>query len=441
MENRSNTKLTRQQQEWQKALMQKSEEELKTMLNEEGIYGAELIRFVRKELTGRVAGSRCQKTAEEIREEEERLRCEEEERLHAEEEKQQRLAVERAAEAARREAQNRKLAKQAGIIAAIVVVVGSVIGLLVWNQTPERLLERGRKALATGNEGKAEKFFKQAAETEKDAAFELWRMKKSYYYLKKAADLHHSAACGLYGEKLMKDGTCAGAVPYLKNALNASATVVYSENSDHLFENYLHYLLGCAYWANRDWKAARNELEKAADNGYTDAMVRLGDWYLCRGELRDYTKALEYYENAPANWPGVKEKRQVLRDLKKYGRNFSSDSWSNMRFYGEHSYWEQKSVRRGIVKNKETGYRYFGRFSSSAAFLSGLGIIANETGSIYAGNIKVNSTKSGYTLSYSGKGSETDPFSGAIKTGQWKDDRLVDSYTLTDIFGQTENKQ
>ena len=71
MENKQNITLTRQQQEWQKALMQKSEDELREMLNEEDVYDAAFLRFVREELTGRVAGLRRRKTAGEIRKEEE----------------------------------------------------------------------------------------------------------------------------------------------------------------------------------------------------------------------------------------------------------------------------------------------------------------------------------------------------------------------------------
>lgn len=437
MENKQNIKLTPQQQEWQRALMQKSEDELRVILNEEDIYGPEFLRFAREELTGRVTGKRRRKTGEEIREEEEQQRREEEERWRQEEEEQQRLVAERAAEAARREEQNRKLAKRAGIIAAIVVIVGIGIGLIVWNNTDKRLLVRGRNALADGDKEKAEKFFERAAETNGDAAFELWKIKKTAYYLKKAADYYNLVACGLYGEILMKSKSYAEAIPYLKKALLASAIDPQHEKY-RLLGNYLHYLLGCAHWGSRNWNEARDEFINAVNGGYTEAKVRLGDWYLCRGELHDYQKAIECYENAPANWPGVKEKRQVLRDLKKYERNFSSDNWSNMRFYGEHSYWEQKSVRRGIAKNKETGYRFLGRFNPKSVLLSGLGIIANEDGSIYVGNIKVNSTKSGYTPSYSGKGSFTDSFSGAISTGQWKNNSLVGSSTVTDIFGHTE---
>lgn len=100
MENRQDMTLTRQQQEWQKALMQKSEDELREMLNEEDVYDAAFLRFVREELTGRVAGLRRRKTAGEIRQEEEEQRRQEEEQRQREEEERQRLAAERAAEAA-----------------------------------------------------------------------------------------------------------------------------------------------------------------------------------------------------------------------------------------------------------------------------------------------------------------------------------------------------
>lgn len=167
------------EKEMRKALWVKSDEELKTIINESGIYGKGLVQAAREELTARATGKSRQKTAEEIEREEAEQQRLEQERLQKEKEEQERKRKEAEAEAARRNAIARKQAKRAGIIVGCILVVGALVGFFIWNNTDERLVERGRNALAKGNEEKAEKLFERAEKTNKDAAYELWLLKKT----------------------------------------------------------------------------------------------------------------------------------------------------------------------------------------------------------------------------------------------------------------------
>lgn len=411
------------------ALLMKSDDELRAIINESGIYGKELIRAAREELTARVAGKSRQKSEEEIRAEEERQRREEEERRRQAEEGRRRKEAEAIAERARRKAVAHRRAKRVSIIAVCIVVVGAVVGFFIWNNTDERLVERGQKALAEGNHEKAEKLFERAENTSADAAYELWKLKWSDYYLIKAADLGHDEACKVYGKQLIQQSKFDYAIFYLKKANRVAEQ---------------QYLLGCAYWAVKNWDAAQKALEAAVDRGYTRANVWLGDWYLCQGELKDYLKALEYYEAAPSDWPGIQEKRQVLRDLKERNRNFETDRWKGAQFWGEGQIvwnnWQSRtrSVRRGIYKNTESKYRFIGKFNTTGKLLSGLGIVVYRDGSVYVGHIQVvNAKNNKYSIYYTGHGVHTDSY-GVIETGTWKKDKLVGSYTRTNIFGETE---
>ncbi len=413
------------------ALLMKSDDELKAIINESGIYGKELVCAAREELTARVAGKSRQKTQEEILKEEEEQRRIEEERLQREKEEALRKQEAAKAEMARRKALARKQAKRAGIILSGVLIVGAIVGFFVWNNTDERLVERGQKALAAGNEEKATKLFERAEDTNAEAAYELWKLKKTNYYLEKAADLGHDEACAQYAVYLLREGAGSRAIHY------------FSKISD-LLTGEGQYLLGCAYYMQKNWDAAREAFEVAVNKGNTKANVSLGDWYLCQGELNDYLKALEYYEAAPDDWPGIQEKRQVLRDLKKRDHNFETDRWKGAQFWGEGqtawNNWQShtRSVRRGIYKNIESKHRSIGKFDTTGKLLGGLGIETYSDGQIYVGNIKIKPLKDGYyTTEYSGKGYYTNA-NGTVKSGQRKNGRLTGTYTETNIFGETK---
>lgn len=431
------TLMSEEMEQQQKALSMKSDEELKTIVHEESIYGPEFVRAVRKELTARVAGKRRQKTAEEIRHEEEEERKAEAERQLKEEEERARREAERAVEAERIAAANKRMARRAAVIVPIVLALVALIGFFLWNNTAGRLTERGRQALANDRE-KAKKLLERAADKEITgvAAFELYNMNNSDYYLKKAADHGHIEANAVYGKQLLKGEKYAQAIPYLSRGLYDNA------------DAEKHYLLGCAYFATGQTDAAKAALEEATQKGCREAYARLGDWYLCCGRVYDFEKALKCYQNAPRDWPGIIEKRQVLEDLQKrasrsgWGDGFGGDSWDNgnQRFYGEGSNYGTRSVLRGIYYQNPESHRIYGKFSASKRLLNGMGILSYKDGRIYAGNLNVVSKGNSYTVYYSGKGTMTYS-TGTTRKGMWKNDQLTGSFTGTDIFGHTISYQ
>lgn len=419
--------------ELQKAFSQKSDKELRSIVNEEDIYGKKFLDAAREELTGRVMGTRQQKTAEDIRFEEEQERLAEEERLRQEEEERVLRMAEQAAEAERIAAVNRRLMGRIAFIVPCVLAITLLIMFFFWNNTFPRLLERGRTALEQGDRAKAEELFQRAVkkETDGEASYELYKLTDNDFRLKQAADCGHSTAALLYGTQLLKREMWRLATEYLEKA------------SDYNSER--NYMLGCAYFVLQRSTQAKNAWERASVQGHLMANARLGDWYLCYGKVEDFEKALEYYLNAPKVCPGIAEKIKVLKDLQKqasrsgWGEGFSSDSWDGyeQRFYGESSYWGDKSVLRGIYWRKDGSCRYYGKFSSNKRLLNGLGIATYSNGNVYVGNLKVVSDKGNtYHVYYSGQGTLTHS-NGTIKIGQWKNDRLIGKYTETDLFGQT----
>lgn len=425
------TTIRDKERELQKALSQKSDEELRTIVSEEDLYDENFLRAVREELTGRVAGIRRQKNAEDFRREEEQERREEEERARREEEERTRLAVERAARAERIAAANRRLLRRIAVIVPCVLAVTAVIVFFVWNNSFPRLLERGHAAVEQGDETKAKKLFLRAAGKEKEggiAAYELYKLLDDNSRLKEAADRGHGEAAMVYGKQLLKKENWTLAAKYLEKS--------YSYNSQR------DYLLGCAYFASGERDKAKKSWEQATSRGYPLAPIRLGDWYLCYGNVQDFSKALEYYRSGPQDFPGVADKIKVLEDLQKqasrsgWGEGFTSESWEGgkFRFYGEsNSSWEQKSVLRGIYSNQDS-HRFYGKFSSSKILLSGQGIISYRDGSIYVGNLKVVTKGNNYDVYCSGQGTISSPF-GKTKSGQWKANNLIGKYSETDLFG------
>ncbi|MFR3328799.1 MAG: hypothetical protein ACLTSL_01285 [Odoribacter splanchnicus] len=438
MENRQNIILTRQQQEWQKALMQKSEDELREMLNEEDVYDAAFLRFVREELTGRVAGLRRRKTAGEIRKEEEEQQRQEEEQRQREEEERQRLAAERAAEAARREVENRRLMKKVLIIGITVLVTGGVCGYIIWNNTVQRLIERGEVKYENGEKEEGKNLLMRAFKRDKTgraavSLCDIYHREDSLgmevYYCQQAADAgwgEYAFRYGLYLEEKGADG-----ISYLKKGYDAVDDAEYA-----LEVGRAAYFLGNAAYRNGRTDEAKRYWQKSSEMGCGAGRLAFGDWLLCHGQLRNgYREALACYEDISEDLPGLDDRIRILRDLVRYS-GWSAWSYNNgdvLRAEDINGF-EGKKIKRGVYSRKE-GERFYGKFDAQGYGINAPGIItykySNGAYAIYIGDFRFVNRR----WIRHGKGTYVE-MDRTSRTGKWVNDQPAGEMTVIRAAGK-----
>lgn len=444
MENKQNITLTRQQQEWQKALMQKSEDELREMLNEEDVYDAAFLRFVREELTGRVAGLRRRKTAGEIRKEEEEQRRQEEEQRRQEEEQRQReeeerqrLAAVRAAEAARREVENRRLIKRALIIGITVLVTGGVCGYIIWNNTVQRLIERGEVKYENGEKEEGKNLLMRAFKRDKTgrAAVSLCdiyhredSLSMEVYYCQQAADAgweEYAFRYGLYLEEKGADG-----ISYLKKGYDAVDDAEYT-----LEVGRAAYFLGNAAYRNGRTDEAKRYWKRSAEMGCGAGRLALGDWFLCHGWNYEYREALKWYEDISEDLPGLDNRIRILRDLVRHS-GWSARSYNNGDVLRAEDIngWEGKKIKRGLYSWQD-GSRFYGKFDAQGNGINAPGIItykqSNGACIMYVGDFRfVNHRWIRY-----GKGTYVE-MDRTSRTGKWVNNNMAGKITVVTPAGK-----
>lgn len=437
MENRQDMTLTRQQQEWQKALMQKSEDELREMLNEEDVYDAAFLRFVREELTGRVAGLRRRKTAGEIRQEEEEQRRQEEEQRQREEEERQRLAAERGAEAARREAENRRLMKRALIIGITVLVTGGVGGYFIWNNTVQRLIERGEVKYENGEKEEGKNLLLRAFKRDKTgraavSLCDIYRREDSLsmevYYCQQAADAgwgEYAFRYGLYLEEKGADG-----ISYLKKGYD-----VVDDGEYALEVGRAAYFLGNAAYRNGRTDEAKRYWKRSAEMGCEAGRLALGDWYLCHGWNYEYREALKWYEEISEDLPGLDDRIRILRDLVRHS-GWSAWSYNNGDVLRAEDIngWEGKKIKRGMYSWQD-GSRFYGKFDARGNGVNAPGIItykqSNGAYDMYVGDFRFVNRK----WVRHGKGTYVG-MDRTSQSGKWADGNRAGEITLTTAAGK-----
>ncbi|MFR2949052.1 MAG: hypothetical protein ACLTNK_06920 [Akkermansia muciniphila] len=328
--------------------------------------------------------------------------------------------------------------KKVLIIGITVLVTGGVCGYIIWNNTVQRLIERGEVKYENGEKEEGKNLLMRAFKRDKTgraavSLCDIYHREDSLgmevYYCQQAADAgwgEYAFRYGLYLEEKGADG-----ISYLKKGYDAVDDAEYA-----LEVGRAAYFLGNAAYRNGRTDEAKRYWQKSSEMGCGAGRLAFGDWLLCHGQLRNgYREALACYEDISEDLPGLDDRIRILRDLVRYS-GWSAWSYNNgdvLRAEDINGF-EGKKIKRGVYSRKE-GERFYGKFDAQGYGINAPGIItykySNGAYAIYIGDFRFVNRR----WIRHGKGTYVE-MDRTSRTGKWVNDQPAGEMTVIRAAGK-----